>query len=148
MKKKFKASYTIEAALLFPFILGITVLLIYESFFIHDRAVLNAASIEGALRGSRIMDPECDIRTVVQKTLERETEGRLLSTKNLKTGIEVSAGEVKVTYIGEFTVPGGVMIFPGAELGVREIRVSAKSSRTDPAGFIRNIRFAKGLITK
>ncbi len=146
MKKRFKASYTIEASLLFPFILGLTVLLIYESFYIHDRAVLNAASIVGALRGSRIMDPECDIKTVVQETLERETEGRLLSTKDLKTGIEINAGEVKVTYSGEFYVPGGVMIFPGAELRVKEIRVSAKSSRTDPAGFIRNCRLAEKIL--
>jgi len=35
-----KGSYTIEAALLMPLILGTVVILIFTSFFLHDRAVI------------------------------------------------------------------------------------------------------------
>ena len=140
MRMSYKASYTIEASLLFPFILAVIVLIIYGSFFIHDRAVLDTAANEAALRGSEITDPDGDIFTKVRDTGEREIEGRLLATKNVDMDIKVDSKEVKVSYTGDFIIPRGVILVPGINMGGTSIRVDGKSARIDPAGFIRECR--------
>ena len=140
MNKKFKASYTVEASLLFPFILAVTVLLIYFSFFIHDRAVMDAAANEAALRGSEITSPHGDIFSRVRETGRRETEGRLLATKNLDMDIRVDSSEVNVIYKGDFAIPSGVLPVPQMSMGNTTITVSGRSCRIDPAGFIRECR--------
>ncbi|MBQ9549897.1 MAG: pilus assembly protein [Lachnospiraceae bacterium] len=140
MNKKYKASYTVEASLLFPFILAVTVLLIYFSFFIHDRAVMDAAANQAALRGSEITSPHGDIFSKVRDTGKRETEGRLLATKNLDMDIKVDSKEINVTYKGEFAIPAGVLPVPGMGMVNTSIRVIGRSSRIDPAGFIRECR--------
>ena len=148
MKSKFKASYTVEASLLFPFILAVTVLLIYFSFFIHDRAVMDAAANQAAIRGSEITSPGGDIFSKVQDTGKRETEGRLLATKNVDMDISVDGKEVKVTFSGDFRIPGGVIPVPGMSIGNTEITACAHSSRIDPAAFIRECRVVEEHVGK
>ncbi len=142
MKRKhyLQASFTVEAALLFPFILAVIVLLIYEAFFIHDRAVMHSAAYEAALRGSEITDDDGDIETKVRETGEREIEGMLLATKNPKMEIEVDSKEVRVTYRGDFIIPGGVILPAGINKSGTGITVKARSTRLDPASFIRECR--------
>lgn len=140
MNKRFKASYTVEASLLFPFILAVMVLLVYFSFFIHDRAVMDAAANQAALRGSEITSPHGDIFTKVRETGKRETEGRLLATKNLDMDIRVDSREVNVVYKGDFVIPAGVLPVPAMSMGNTSITALGRSSRIDPAGFIRECR--------
>ena len=139
-KQYLQASCTVEAALLFPFILAVIVMLIYEAFFIHDRAVLHAAAYEAALRGSEITDDDGDIETKVRETGEREIEGMLLSTKDPDMKIEVDSKEVRVTYSGDFVIPGGVILPSGINKSGTRITVKAYSTRLDPASFIRECR--------
>ena len=143
MRKEFKASYTLEASLLFPFILAVIVLIIYGSFFIHDRAVLDTAAYEAALRGSEVTDPDGDIFAKVRDTGKRETEGRLLATKNVAMDVRVDSKAVSVVYTGDFTIPRGVILVPGMNMKGTEIRVEGKSAREDPAGFIRECRMVE-----
>ncbi len=138
-----KGSFTVEASLIFPFILAVIVLVIYAAFFIHDRAVMNAAAIESAIRGSEITGPGTDIVSKVRETCERETEGRLLSTKITGMDIDVDAKEIKVTITGDFIIPGGLIAVPGINDDGAEITVKAKSSRLDPAEFIRECRLVE-----
>ncbi|MCR4738850.1 MAG: pilus assembly protein [Lachnospiraceae bacterium] len=140
MKKTFKASYTVESSLLFPFILMVIVLSVYAGFFIHDRAVMDAAANEAALRGSEITSPHGDIFSKVRDTGQRETEGRLLATKNLNMDIRIDGKEINVTYSGDFSIPKGVVPVPGIDTGLASITVNGRSSRIDPAGFIRECR--------
>ena len=60
MRKKFKGSYTVEAAFIFPLVMSVIVLIIYLSFFIHDRAVMDAASYQAAMRGSFVTSGKSD----------------------------------------------------------------------------------------
>ena len=135
-----KGSFTVEASLLFPFILAVIVLVIYASYFIHDRAVMSAAACEAAIRGSEITDPHGDIYAKTKETGERELKGRLLSTRIKAIDIRVDAKEVRVSVCGDFVIPGGVILAPGIDSNGTEIKVSALSSRLDPAEFIRNCR--------
>ncbi|MBQ7724702.1 MAG: pilus assembly protein [Lachnospiraceae bacterium] len=147
MKKELKASYTLEASLLFPFILAVIVLIIYGSFFIHDRAVLDIAAYEAALRGSEVTDPDGDIFSKVRDTGNRETEGRLLATKNVSMDVRVDSKAVSVVYTGDFTIPRGVILVPGMNMKGTEIKVEGKSARDDPAGFIRECRMVEARLS-
>lgn len=49
MKKKEKGSFTVEAALIMPVILGITVLFIYAAMYARDRCILEYAALSGAM---------------------------------------------------------------------------------------------------
>ena len=135
-----KGSFTVEASLLFPFILAVIVLVIYASFFIHDRAVISAAASFAVLRGSEITDPHADIYEKVRAACEREMEGMLLSTRITSVDINVDSKEVRVSVCGDFVIPGGVILVPGINKSGTEIKVSASGSRTDPAEFIRTCR--------
>ena len=143
MNKAFKASYTVEASLLFPFILGVIVLIIYGSFFIHDRAVMDAAANQAAIRGSEITSPYGDIFGHVRDTMKTETEGRLLATRNLNMDIRVNSSDINVTYTGDFVIPRGVILVPGMDMKGTKIAVQGHSSRIDPAGFIRECRIVE-----
>ncbi len=148
MKKriKFKASYTIEAALLFPFILSVIVLVIYGAFFIHDRAVLDAAAYEAALRGSEVTDKSDDIYAKVKKTGEDTIDGRLLATKDLDMDIQITKDQVSVRYSGEFSIPGGVVLVPGMSFSGIGVRAEGHSKRLDPGNFIRECRIVENLV--
>ena len=135
-----KGSFTVEASLIFPFILAVIVLVIYAAFFIHDRAVMSAAACKAAIRGSEITDPHGDIYDKARKTGEEEMKGRLLSTKIRTIDVNVDSREVRVSVCGDFIIPGGVIPVPGIEGRGTVIKVNALSSRLDPAEFIRSCR--------
>ncbi|WP_185257484.1 pilus assembly protein [Anaerocolumna chitinilytica] len=53
MRRKLKGSYTLEAAILIPLILYIIIALIYTSFLLHDRGVIEGAVHLLVLNGER-----------------------------------------------------------------------------------------------
>ena len=140
MKKEYKGSLTIEASLLFPLIMMVIVICIYAMFFMHDRAVLDASAYEAALRGCEITSEHGDVMSTVRATSEETIEGRLLSTKNVKTEVEITGHDVKVRYTGDFLVPGGVNLVP--EAGFKELKIKAEGhcSRRNPVSFVRECR--------
>ena len=74
------------------------------------------------------------------KAIEETIEGRLLSTKNVKTEVEITGHDVKVRYTGDFLVPGGVNLVP--EAGFKELKIKAEGhcSRRNPVSFVRECR--------
>lgn len=64
-KKRVKGSYTVEAALIFPFILYIIIALIYLGFYLHDYGKVQAIIHEGQIRGKGLVINEVDMDTGV-----------------------------------------------------------------------------------
>lgn len=60
---KVKGSYTVEAALIFPFILFIILALIYLGFYLHDVAKMQAIIHKSLVKGSAFIRNEMDINT-------------------------------------------------------------------------------------
>ena len=62
LNKSWKGSYTVEAAFLFPAIMGILVLLLYLAFYLSDLAVLDnlawKLALEGSLAGTQYSDTQ------------------------------------------------------------------------------------------
>ena len=144
MNKKFKGSYTIEAAFLFPLIMSVIVLIIYLSFFIHDRAVMDAASYQAALRGSLVTADKTDFIAKAEKAGDELLKGALLVTRVNEKNIEMKNNTLTVTYTGIMSIPGGVNFIPGIP---SELKLNVKSSATrlDPTGFVRSCRIVENL---
>lgn len=140
MKKEYSGSLTIEASLLFPLIMMVIVICIYAMFFLHDRAVLDASAYEAALRGCEITSEHGDVMSTVRGASDETIEGRLLSTKNINTEVEITGHDIRVCYIGDFIVPGGVNLVPGAGFKELKMRAEGHCSRRNPVSFVRECR--------
>ena len=144
MEKKYKGSYTVEAAFIFPLVMSVIVLIIYLSFFIHDRAVMDAASYQAAMRGSLVTCDRSDFLKKAEKAGDDLLKEALLVTRISEKNIEMKNNTLTVTYSGIMNIPGGVSFIPGIPA---ELRLNAKSSATrlDPTGFVRSCRVIENL---
>lgn len=142
LNKRLKASFTIELALVFPFILSVIVIIIYLAFYLHDKSVLSSAAYSAAIRGSQMINGE-DIETQVNSYSEKLIDNRLLATTNITTKISVTKNSVNVEYSGTLIVPAGTILCKALTGGKSSIPVLAHgtSKINNPVNFIRECRF-------
>ena len=145
MKKSFKGSYTIEAALIFPFIMGVIVFIIYISFFLHDMAVMKSCAYQAALKGSLIRTSTEDMAAEARKAAAYDIEGLLLATTDLHTDVGVSGKEITVSYSGDLRIPQGILFMKITGTDCITVKGEAKASQKDAIEFIRKTRMAKHL---
>ena len=122
MVKK-RGSFTIEATLLMPFIIGVLVFIIYMAFYTHDRAVLTKCAYVAALRGSQILTGDADTRFEAEEQAVSLLSGRLLGRWEIKPEIHVSLQKVEVAYVGYMQIPAAFFMFSeavGCECGERK----------------------------
>ena len=144
MNRRYKGSYTVEAAFLFPLIMSVIVLIIYLSFFIHDRAVMDAASYQAALRGSLVTADKSDFMAKAEKAGDELLKDTLLVTRVSEKNIEMKNNTLTVTYSGVMSIPGGVNFIPGIPSELK-MKVKSSATRLDPTGFVRSCRIIENL---
>ena len=93
MRRREKGSFTVEAALIMPVILGITVLFIYISMFCFDRVTVQYVSQMACLDAADEADPESYIKERIASDLSK----RLVFDRN--TQISVSSDETGITAV-------------------------------------------------
>lgn len=144
-----KGSYTIEASFLLPMILTVIVLIIYLSFFLHDRAILNCAAYTSSLRGSQLINGE-DVYAQVEKCSKSLIENRLLCTENVNTDIVIQGSDIQVSYAGIIRIPAGALLCKYLNNGRTEIEVkaSAHAACQNAVKFIRQCRVVGNIIDK
>ena len=132
-----------DVGLLLIFI-ALIVLIIYLSFFIHDRAVMDAASYQAAMRGSFVTSGKSDFLKKAEKAGDELLKEALLVTRVSEKNIEMKNNTLTVTYSGIMNIPGGVNFIPGIP---SELKMNVKSSATrlDPTGFVRSCRIIENL---
>ena len=145
MKKDLKASYTIEAALIFPFIMGVIVFLIYISFYLHDRAVMKSCAYQAALKGSLIRSSTSDMENEARKAAEYNIDGLLLATTDLNTEVKASGREVSVSYKGNLRIPQGILFMAITGTDSIEVCGEARAYQKDAIEFIRKTRVLENL---
>ncbi len=64
-KTTVKGSYTVEAALIVPFVFFVIIGLLYLGFYMHDKVKIQAILNETAIRGRLLIEKESDIKTGV-----------------------------------------------------------------------------------
>ena len=140
MKKHLKASCTIEAALIFPFIMGIIVFIIYISFFLHDRAVMKSCAYQAALKGSLIRSSTSGMENEARRAAEYNIDGLLLATADLNTEVSVSGKEITVSYRGNLRIPQGILFMKITGTDSIEVTGEARAYQKDAIEFIRKSR--------
>lgn len=145
MRKNYlRGSYTVEASVIVSMTLLVLASLVLCTFYIHDRAALQALVCEAASAGSNFATGE-ERKAAAQEAAERITPGRFLGSRNLDGSASTGVREVNVLWNAQYPVPG----FASAYLsgGNLSIRKSWASRILDPAGAIRKIKGAGELLT-
>ena len=138
-----KASYTVEASFLMAITLFVLAALMICTFYLHDKAVMQAAVCEIASAGSNMATEE-EQRQVTSELKKTLTQKRLLGSRNL-SGQAGTGKKVSADWSGNYPVPGFVMeYFADNNL---QIHVSWSSEKIQPADMIRKIRGVRKLIS-
>ncbi len=145
-KRTSEGYFTVEIALLFPIIFSVIVLIIYTAFLVHDRAVLDSAAYEAALRGSGITYKNADIRGKVKREAEELLKNRLFATKNTKVNVEVDMMRIKVTCEGDFRIPAGLVWTRNLRQKGRHLKLTGTAARLNPGQVIRDTRAIKNIM--
>lgn len=135
-----QGSYTIEAALIFPFIMGTVVFLIYMSFFLHDRAVMKSCAYQAALKGSLIRTAGSDMVREAKKAADYNIEGLLLMTEGLQTEVSLSGSEIRVSYRGTMRIPQGILFMKIAGTDGIQVEGAGSAKQKDAIEFIKKTR--------
>ncbi len=146
MRKRLKASYTIEASLIFPFIMGVIVFIIYISFFLHDRTVMKSCAYQAALKGSLVRTSVSDMAQEARKAAEYNIDGLLLVTEGLQTEVSTSGKEITVSYRGKLRIPQGILFMKIAGSENIAVEGEGKASQKDAIEFIRQCRGAGNVV--
>jgi len=144
-----KGSYTVEASLLMPLILGTIVILIYTSFFLHDRAVIYEGAILLANRYTNEQNLSDD--RIKEKLLTESNimiEKRVLCTRNISTDIKVTNSKIIVNCEGDFFFPDMYVAKAVFQEDGFHISTTKTMKRYDPVSFIRNCRKVQKLINR
>lgn len=143
-KRWLKGSYTVEASFLLPMILSVIVLIIYLSFYLHDRAVLSSAAYTAALRGSQMRAGD-NVAGDVSAQAQELIRNRLLGTSDVETDVECNSGSIVVSYGGTIRIPGGALLCRCLNGGkdYLTVQASAKALRSDAISMIRKVRIIK-----
>lgn len=144
-----KAVYTVEAAFLLPMILTIIFMVIYIAYYYHDKALLQAAAYQAALRGSQLYGESNAAMELEAGMAARELiRGRLLIADNISIQASANMTEVTVSYKGSFQIPKAVMPYKLLRNAGSEISISESVKCMDAVSFIRKFRWGKELLQK
>lgn len=159
--RKFRGSFTVEAALLLPMIIFIIYAMILLAFYLHDRNSLEGAVDEILHKGALTLKHEADLASgsmkyenigdrgvfyllfgetkqqeeeILDYLWERSGKGLfLMEVTDIQ--VEVNTLKLKITLTGEFEVPvKGLLEFFYPD---RIVTVEAERSIHNPAEFIR-----------
>lgn len=138
MKEKFRkreGSFTIELALLMPFILGVILFILFMAYYLHDCCIIEKACLSAALRGSQEFETG-QIENAAYEALEEVLPDRLLGKFELTEQIQISEEQVTVSEEGSMEMREGLL---RALLGERQFFFSTVCSakRIEEPTFIR-----------
>lgn len=123
MKKKLRGSFTTEAAVIMPLVIGMFAVLISMLFYYHDKNIVTGAAYEIVTVGS------CDsglTKEELSVQLQERLNGKLLLFSRIHVNIRID--KTKLIIYCQAVKNGMVM------------KVNISMSRTEPERYIRNIR--------
>ncbi len=135
-----KGSYTIEAALLMPLIIGVMIFIIYLAYYTHDRAILQKSAYIAALRGSQIRTGDQEAFAVASENADLLIQDHLLGSWTIQKQVLLDTDTVTVIYTGSMKIPGGILLDRILKRDIWQVSKNAYAYRIDEPAFIRTIR--------
>ena len=138
---KLKGSYTVEAALVIPLVLGIIFLIINISFYMYDYNVMHEDVIRIAQK--YIHDYKHTNKEIKEKI---ELEGsisitdKMISAKEIYVSANVNDNKIEVSYNAKLHIPSNVNIEQWNKKNWTNIDIETSVSRLYPVDYIRKCR--------
>ena len=118
--KKLQASFTIEATVIVPMILGIFALIVTLLFYYHDKNVVAAIAHETVVMG-------CDREEIEKQELEQyfreHTQGKLLVFSKVNPTVEIEKDTITIECV--------------ARRRMMKLQMKMSMNRTEPEQYIR-----------
>jgi len=141
---KLKASYTIEAALLMPCVLGIIVFIIYLSFYCFDYAYLSQCAYSSALRGAHItLESANDAASEATKNSNKLSGSGVLARGSLAHDVSADGDSVTVSYKLSLAVPLSEFLKNVTSRNNWSFEIRQSAGRLKPAFYIRQCKKLK-----
>ena len=142
--RKVNGYFTVEAALLFPFVTGVVLLVIYLLFFQYDRCLMEQSTAVSAMRGCtlQVIDHK---RIVGEVVVQSEKDDRFYPAWEMQEAkITMKGNTFSVVRAGKLRFPFRGLIFWGADKDWESI-AEYENYRINPAVFIRTFRKFKNI---
>lgn len=135
-----EGSFTVEASLIMPLILMVTVMVIYLSFFLYDRCLISQQVYISALKGSRSEEGKRMSELMVIGEFKEKLEGRMIPKQDLFVSCDSGRRGVRVCVKTGVAMPfpGFAAVFSGA--GGWDIEVERSVSEVSGVSFIRSYK--------
>lgn len=113
MRKYFRAGFTVETALLIPFLLSVILIVVYVNIYLYNRVIMQAAVCRGAQKVFFYEGKDNDeIEGKCANVVLSEINDMLVWMKNVEVEVKVSSAEVTVSVQGELNVPSVIFLEP------------------------------------
>lgn len=133
--KDHKGSFTIEAAVIIPFIVCLLMTILFLAFFLYDRCSLERAAGSAALRGSQEIWESSDVQyRKANEGIDFVLSHNLLGADCVDKQIKISGNEIKVVLKMQYHK--------------WEFQAESQKKVVNPVNFIRICRKGKGVIEK
>ena len=138
LSEKTGGYFTVEAALLLPFVMMSIVFMIFLSFFCYDRCILEQCAYAAALRGSSSrFENTQEAYEEAAGAAESLIEKKLFAIRKVSTTVRVSAVAVTVSYKCEVNMPGDCWLRGIVGEDVLCMEVSKKALRNKTIAVLR-----------
>ncbi|MDD2972334.1 MAG: TadE/TadG family type IV pilus assembly protein [Lachnospiraceae bacterium] len=139
-----KGSFTVEASIIMPVIIIITVMLLYLGFFLYDRCIMDQKTYVAAFRGSiydeELRDNTLDRKRYTEEELSHLYDKKILTGKGVTMDMQCDSKMVKVISGTKVTIPFATLLRNQGYENGWNIQVEKKAAILDEVDFIRSCR--------
>ena len=136
-KCKVKGYFSVEAAMVFPLVVGTILSLIYLGFYQYDRCMLEFDVAMVALTGYSCDEQEWEMALdAMEKAALKIAKGRYIAWESGNINIEITGNRIRASGGGKLCFPFGFLIHKGVN-GVWEAKRSYENRRINPVEFVR-----------
>lgn len=139
-----KGMITVEAAVIIPISLIITILLVWLGFYYYDKNVIASVAAEAAVYGAENAEyTNEEIKAMVEDKARDCLKGRTVLLDDVNSTVTVSYSEIIVELSTSLSLPQKAMfggIYNVDAWGIYSVK---KAPRLKPSGFVRIVSFIK-----
>lgn len=146
-RKYLKGSFTVEVALLMPFLVVMILMLFYFTLYMYNRGVMQSAVCRGAKQlFYNIAGSNEEMETACTQVILADLEGNMVAVKDINLSVKVTATKVEIILDGLLNVPE-VLMWEFMDLQeLWKLRLEWSEPRLHAAEMIRSGQQLEGLV--
>ena len=138
--KDCRGMITIEACIILPITLMITVLILWVGFFWYNRNAITHAVSMALIAGSQAAEKSnSEVEEIVQSAMSELLEGKLVMMDPPQMTVSVGYGNIEMDVAAQMELPGGIFITDIYDDGVWNYNVHKECRRVRRSQIIRTV---------